>query len=74
MNQILGWILVVPAISVVIDTFLIFGIWQLFVVQTGLRTSRCHPKRRILPRRIQGVSAGMERCGWDCDGGGEHEQ
>jgi hypothetical protein len=28
MNQILGWSLVIPFISVVIDTGLIFGCWE----------------------------------------------
>ena len=30
MNEILGWALVIPFISAVIDTGLIFGTWQLF--------------------------------------------
>jgi hypothetical protein len=30
MNQILGWALVIPFVSIVIDTGLIFGTWQLF--------------------------------------------
>jgi hypothetical protein len=29
-NQMLGWVIVIPLISVVVDTGLIFGIWQLF--------------------------------------------
>jgi hypothetical protein len=29
MNQLLGWALIIPSVSVVVDTGVIFGIWQL---------------------------------------------
>jgi hypothetical protein len=35
MNQMLSWALVVPSISVVLDTCLIFGIWQLYCRANG---------------------------------------
>jgi len=35
MNQMLGWALVVPPISVVIDACLIFGIWQFYCRAMG---------------------------------------
>jgi len=36
MNQVLGWALIIPLISAVIDTGLIFGTWQLFRRVNGI--------------------------------------